>query len=307
MDGNWITAIVVFILMAAGVACLFLALARLRDVRRVRSTPVTRIGVARPGWTALSGSVRAARPVADPAFGIRCLWWRCVVQEFNDEAGPDWRDIMDRPCPEPFLLDDGSGAVLLAPQGAEFHLNGLEELAIELTADNQDELAPLLRSWGVRFVGRQIRFLEFFRVGLVRRLRVKVQLLQDSTKLFAVGRLCPDREGGTAGPRPWPGRATASERDQSRAPGGRLAMRRWRNEPLVISTQPPDTLPRSLELRAAGRAAAGLLLLAAAGSFAWLLKTWGFWLDLTPLPPLSAGAAIAGSGTGWVLKRRGTD
>jgi len=146
MDVNPYTAAGVFILMSAGAACLFRALARLWEIGRLRNIPIAKIGAAPVGWTALLGLAQARQEIEDPLFKSPCLLWRCVVQGFVTDSMRDWSDVKEVSSSELFYLDNGTGRVIVAPQGTEFHVGDLEERIVDLTAENHGELAPLLKA-----------------------------------------------------------------------------------------------------------------------------------------------------------------
>jgi len=290
MDENPLTLVAVWILLSAGATCLFHALARLWEIARLRTTPLSKIGAAPAGWAAFSGVVRAHRELEDPLSQRPCLWWRCVVQGFDNERRQPWYDVKRVACHEPFHLDDGTGTIVVAPQGAEVHVGDLEERIVELTAANHHDLAPLLKAWGIKFTGCRIPLVRNLGLGILRTLRIKVQTLHGSERISVVGYVspCPESAGDGKTPR-----------------SDRLVIGKRRGRPFVIATRVPSKLPLSMEFRAACVAFVGLLSIGTGGVLAWLLKTWGFWPSLAVMRPLSAAAAVAGLGVGWRLKRGG--
>lgn len=343
MSAHPVTVVGVFGLMAAGATYLFHAVARGWDIARIRLAPAKAIGSTGGGRVALSGRAEARAEIVDPVFGDPCVWWRCVVEDADSDSSRLWRDIAEATSTEPFTLRDGTGAVVIAPQGAECHLPQEEGRVVELTLDNHDDLAPLLRSWGVWYTGGRVRLIGSLGFTIMRALRIKVQTLRNGAPVSVVGSLTAlthddaegkrrladhlkaskreflktmEAEGGDAVrvAQEWEAHRVRVEtelRSESAARGassarvdGRFVMSKGRNEPFVLSSQPPSTLPFSLEFRAAGRALVGVLLIGFGYVHARLFAYWGFWPAHGLLRPLAAAATGAGLVMVWLLKDR---
>ena len=155
MDENPFTVVAILVLMSAGAAFVFHSVAKLREIGRVRRTPLSKIGAAPAGWAAHSGLAKTRREINDHVPGSPRVWWRCVVQEADTETLVGWHDVKKVACPESFYLDDGTGTVTVDPRGAEPHVGDLEERIVELTSENhvfRREARPSTTSYVPRII-----------------------------------------------------------------------------------------------------------------------------------------------------------
>ena len=92
--------------------------ANLKRYRTVADTPTSRIASAPQGYIELVG--RGRQPPGDglvsPISGLPCLWYRYRVERRN---GDRWEHVESRVSHDTFGVDDGSGLVLIDPDGAE--------------------------------------------------------------------------------------------------------------------------------------------------------------------------------------------
>jgi hypothetical protein len=92
--------------------------ANLKRYRTVADTPTSRIASAPQGYVELVG--RGRQPPGDglvsPLTGLPCLWYRYRVERKN---GDRWEHVESRISHDTFGMDDGSGSVLVDPEGAE--------------------------------------------------------------------------------------------------------------------------------------------------------------------------------------------
>lgn len=111
--GLWVP-ILLFILVSGFVAWL----ANLKRFRSVDDTPTSKIVSAPQGYVELAGHGR--QPPGDKLLsyltGLPCLWYRYLVEQKN---GDKWVHVSSGESHDTFGLDDGSGLVLIDPEGAE--------------------------------------------------------------------------------------------------------------------------------------------------------------------------------------------
>lgn len=92
--------------------------ANLKRYRTVADTPTSRIASAPQGYVELVG--RGQQPPGDsllsPISGLPCLWYRYRVERKN---GNRWEHVESGISHDTFGLSDGSGQVLVDPEGAE--------------------------------------------------------------------------------------------------------------------------------------------------------------------------------------------
>jgi hypothetical protein len=90
----------------------------LKRYRTVADTPTSRIASAPQGYVEFVG--RGRQPpggtLLSPITGLPCLWYRYRVERLNDKR---WEHVESRVSHDTFGADDGSGSVLIDPDGAE--------------------------------------------------------------------------------------------------------------------------------------------------------------------------------------------
>jgi hypothetical protein len=93
-------------------------LANLKRYRTIADTPTSRIASAPQGYIELVG--RGRQPPGDnlisPVNGLPCLWYRYHVERRNNDR---WEYVESGISHDTFGMDDGSGSILVDPEGAE--------------------------------------------------------------------------------------------------------------------------------------------------------------------------------------------
>ena len=92
--------------------------ANLTRYRTVADTPTSRIASAPQGYIELAGRGRQppGESLLSPVSGLPCLWYRYRVERRN---GDRWEHVESGVSHDTFGMDDGSGSVLIDPEGAE--------------------------------------------------------------------------------------------------------------------------------------------------------------------------------------------
>jgi hypothetical protein len=124
----------------------------LHVARLIEDTPTSRIRSAAQGYVELGGRCRpldGARNLA-PLTQRPCVWWQYRIQRKTGSASGGkartrWQTVNSGRSEQPFLLDDGTGACIVQPSGAEV-------LAVEATTWYGD--AP----WPAQPPGRMAAF-----------------------------------------------------------------------------------------------------------------------------------------------------
>lgn len=92
--------------------------ANLKRYRTVADTPTSRIASAPQGYVEIVG--RGKQPpgakLVSPISGLPCLWFRYRVERRN---GDRWEHVESAVSHDTFGVDDGSGTLLIDPEGAE--------------------------------------------------------------------------------------------------------------------------------------------------------------------------------------------
>lgn len=105
-------------LTLVGVTSFWAWYANLKRYRTVADTPTSRIASAPQGYIELVGRGRQPPGVGlvSPLSGLPCLWYRYRVER---KSGDHWEHVESAVSYDTFGVDDGSGSVLVDPDGAE--------------------------------------------------------------------------------------------------------------------------------------------------------------------------------------------
>jgi hypothetical protein len=90
-----------------------------RRARAVADTPTSKVASAAQGYAELRGAGRAlgGAPLLSPLTHLPCLWYRYRVERKTSDD--KWTLESHGESDASFILDDGSGEVMLDPEGAE--------------------------------------------------------------------------------------------------------------------------------------------------------------------------------------------
>lgn len=92
--------------------------ANLKRYRTVADTPTSRVASAPQGYVELAGRGRQppGEGLVSPVSGLPCLWYRYRIERKN---GDRWEQVESGVSHDTFGMSDGSGSVLVDPEGAE--------------------------------------------------------------------------------------------------------------------------------------------------------------------------------------------
>ncbi len=92
--------------------------ANLRRYRTVADTPTTRIASAAQGYIEIAGRGRhpPGMRLVSPTNGLPCLWYHYRIER---RRGDNWVLVESATSHDSFAVDDGSGQMLVDPDGAE--------------------------------------------------------------------------------------------------------------------------------------------------------------------------------------------
>jgi len=106
------------VLCLVGGISLVLWVLNFRRVRAVADTPTSRVASAPQGYVELYGIARqhTGQPLIGPLTSTPCIWYRFEIEE---KRGKDWVTTDRGLSEQTFILDDGSGQVVVDPDWAE--------------------------------------------------------------------------------------------------------------------------------------------------------------------------------------------
>jgi hypothetical protein len=117
-DSVWPSALAL-VGAAAGVYLFFYGFRMLQYKRLILNTPLSKIRSASMGLVEVSGTSRGPQTIAAAITGSPCFYYRARAWQWIDSGkGGSWRHVVEESLSVPFFLDDGTGKVLVNPQGA---------------------------------------------------------------------------------------------------------------------------------------------------------------------------------------------
>jgi hypothetical protein len=146
--------------------------------RLIQDTPTAKVRSMAMGLVELIGTVRGRSSVAAPFSGHDCVYWQVDVSVPARRGR--WRVIHRNASGQPFYLEDGTGAALVYPAGAECNLRQqVEEVALGLS------LPPCYSDYLKEHAGA---------VGALARLsslRFRERVLEEGQQLYVLGTATP--------------------------------------------------------------------------------------------------------------------
>ena len=123
MDTHWQALLAA----GAGLAAVGFGFIQWRRARAFADTPTSRARSAAQGYAAFGGIARAlpGTPTRSPLTGRSCLWYDYKVEERSGGRDERWHTIESGTSDETFALDDGTGHVVVDPEGAD--VTGIEQ------------------------------------------------------------------------------------------------------------------------------------------------------------------------------------
>ena len=229
--------------------------------RLILNTPTARIRSMAMGLVELNGTVEPRSTVSAPFSGKSCVFWQVDISRHTKDG---WSVVHHNASGYPFFMQDGTGAALVYPQGAECKLApGIEEVCS----------GPFLPPCYADYIKQESLPL----VGLmsVGQLRFRERIIEDGQHVFVLG---------TAMPRSQSVSISGEEAEQATGTDGRpsriveltrattAVIRKGENEPtFVISQESERSLVTTLGLEATLQMVGGPLL--ALAGLGWTLMT----------------------------------
>lgn len=129
-DGFWLVLIAIAGAVG-GVALFFRGFRMLQYKRLILNTPFSKVRSASIGLVEVSGMPTGPKTIPAGITGDPCYYYRVKAWQWV-ESGKDhkWEQVLDESMSVPFFLDDGTGKVLINPQGADLdvHRNFTDEI-----------------------------------------------------------------------------------------------------------------------------------------------------------------------------------
>jgi len=185
-SGFWI---VLFCLagIAIGTGLFFNGFRMLRYKRLILDTPLSRVHSASIGLVEITGSPTGPKTLTAPVTGDPCFYYRVQAWQW-EESGKNhrWKRVLDESLYLPFFLEDGSGRVLIDPQGAEMDVHRSFSDEIDAGVFSRDILPRNVRNFLVKR-------------GLVpyEKIKIEERIIEPEFPLFVFGTLGENRSWGS--------------------------------------------------------------------------------------------------------------
>ena len=191
-DSFWMV-LVCFVGAGAGTLLFFRGFRMLRYKRLILDTPLSRIHSASVGLVEITGTPIGPKTLTAPVTTEPCYYYRVQAWEWKESGNKhEWEQVLDESLCVPFFLEDGTGRILIDPQGAE----------MDVHRSFFDEIGASFRS------GRDLHY-ENARSFLVKRglvayekIKIEERILQPGFPLFVFGTLGENPSRGSWDPQP---------------------------------------------------------------------------------------------------------
>jgi hypothetical protein len=150
--------------LGMGILSFFKGFKRLNEKRLIENTPTSTVRGLAMGLVELAGKARKTRVIKTPLSGIECVFYRYTVERYQRSGkSGKWVVIASGDsCYCPFLLDDGTGTIVVSPQHAELIMpvdyrfetgpcRSLPDNLIDFMVNNGLEYRGFLGNYSLRF------------------------------------------------------------------------------------------------------------------------------------------------------------
>jgi hypothetical protein len=141
-DVFWLSALAL-LGASLGVYLFFYGFRMLQYKRLILNTPFSKIRSASMGLVEVSGTPTGPNTISAAITGAPCYYYRARGWQWLDSGkGGSWRQVVDESVSLPFFLEDGTGRVLVNPQGAnlDVHRSFYDEFSTSFIS--KDSLIP---------------------------------------------------------------------------------------------------------------------------------------------------------------------
>jgi hypothetical protein len=140
--GFWLPVIAVLGFIS-GVYLFFNGFRMLRFKRMILNTPLSRIHSASIGLVEVNGTPVGPNVLHAPVTGDPCFYYRVQAWQWMDSGNKrEWKPVLDESLCVPFFLEDGTGRVLIDPQGAMMDVHTSFSDEIPASIFHKDGLMP---------------------------------------------------------------------------------------------------------------------------------------------------------------------
>jgi hypothetical protein len=170
----------------------------LKRKRLILNTPTSKIRSASLGLVEVSGLAVGPYVIQAPVTSKACYYYRTIAWELQKSGkNQEWKKVADESLHVPFYLDDGTGQLMVNPQGAEtdLHRDFHEEYSNSFFAT--EDMPQAVRGFLLRYG-----------VSGEHKVRIEEYCVKPKNALFILGTLS-ENPGVEAGPKPVPTQAAS--------------------------------------------------------------------------------------------------
>lgn len=134
-----------------GLVCLYGGWDRYKRAQLVRDTPTSTVRSLAVGAAEVKGEAEPVdEPLVSPLTNQQACMYSLEIEEYrsNDE-GSNWRTVMSLSDQVPFLVDDGTGRVLVEPGGATLAIEVEERIEVDDGHEPPEELGTWAHEQGM--------------------------------------------------------------------------------------------------------------------------------------------------------------
>jgi hypothetical protein len=152
----------------------------LQRKRLIENTPSSKIRSAAMGLVELNGLACGPYTLQAPITGVPCFYYRTMVWQWKQQGkSKSWVKVADENFHVPFYLDDGTGQMLVNPQGAE----------LDIHRDFQDEFSTSMFSSSLQTPKNITNFLATHGIDTDKQIKVEEYCIRPKNALFVLGTL----------------------------------------------------------------------------------------------------------------------
>jgi hypothetical protein len=175
----------------AGVYFFYRGFRLLQRRRLILNTPASKIRSASMGLVEISGLATGPYVITSPLKQADCFYYRSVAWELRQKGkNSEWVKIGEEILHVPFYIDDGTGALLIDPRGAD----------MDLHCDFHEEYHHSIMLGGPEMPASVGQFLQRHGADFGRRIKVEEYCVKPKNFLFVLGSLLqnPGLDAGIA-------------------------------------------------------------------------------------------------------------
>jgi len=151
-----------------GIKSFFNGFKQLREKRLLENTPSSTVRGLAMGLVELTGKAEKTKPLQSPFTRFDCVYYRYTIEQYRSRGNSSHWEVIAKgdsnSCP--FWLDDGTGKIMVLPQGAELILPVNYEFESGFGRPIPHNLVLFLMRNGLKYSGLlgeyRLRFKEWF-------------------------------------------------------------------------------------------------------------------------------------------------